>query len=62
MVLAIDFALRNGEDIVEEEVAKVRYVMTLPVIDSHGQVFNGLLILGLSLSFIDLVCDTFSGI
>ena len=61
MVLAIDLALGDGENVVQEEIAKVRDVMTLPVIDAGRQVLHGEGILGPALRLVDLVGDALGG-
>ena len=61
MVLAIDLALGDGEDVIEEEVAKVGNVMTLPVIDAHRQVVYRELVLRPTLGLVDLVGDALGG-
>lgn len=55
MVLSVHFRLGDSENIVEQEVAKVGQVMTLPFFDATFEISYSLIILRATLCFIDLV-------
>jgi hypothetical protein len=57
VVLAVDVALRDHEEVVEDEVAEVRYGVALPVLDAVLQVLNGGDVLDPPLCLVDLVGD-----
>lgn len=61
MVLAVDLALGDGEDVVQEKVAEVGNMMTLPVVDAGGKVLNGERVLSPALCLVDLVGDALGG-
>jgi hypothetical protein len=61
VILPVNVRFGDNEDVIKEEFAKVLEVMAFPVIDSHLKILDGLLIFGLTLSFVDLIRDPFGG-
>jgi hypothetical protein len=61
MIFAVDVGLCHDEDVFKQEFAKVGNMMTFPVFNPAFEVSDSLHILGSTLSFVDLVRDTFGG-
>lgn len=58
MVLPVNFRLRDGEDVVEQEAAELAYVMTFPVLNTAFQGLHGREVLSPTLRFVDLIRHT----
>jgi hypothetical protein len=59
VILAVDLGLCDGENVVEEQVSEMGYVVALPVVDALCEVLDGLNVLRAALGLVDLVRDAF---
>ena len=57
MILAVDLGLGDAEDIVEEEGAEVRDMVTLPILNASLEVLDCRVVLRPSLCLVDLISD-----
>ena len=59
MIFAIDFRFGHDKDVVKQEFAEIRQMVTLPIFYSVTERLDGSVILSSTLGLVDLVCDAF---
>lgn len=62
MILPVYVGFRHDKEVVEEKLAEVLEMVTLPIVDSGMQTLHCLLILGAPLCLVDLISNALGGI